>query len=181
MLLLEQYRGQQTTIARKLCLQSFRHLRHKSLYVLLPVLGLIKKSHSCFNFFDNLAIEKTPFTHLDKGCQNAHPNWPIFQIFLWENLSPHLFEPGSEKMGGILKRKLKVLSLVWNGKGILGGVFEKIFLKNKNLLSIHRTERRKWVESYKIVKCRSETEALQINFPNLKICWFWETKRQKWV
>ena len=125
-LLLEQYRGQHTTIARKLCLQSFRHLRHKSLYVLLPVLGLIKKSHSCFNFFDNLAIEKTPFTHLDKGCRNAHPNWPIFQIFLWENLSPHLFEPGSEKMGGILKRKLKVLSLVWNGKRFLGGVFEKI-------------------------------------------------------
>ena len=73
-LLLEQYRGQLTTIALKLCLQSFRHLRHKSLYVLLPVLGLIKKSHSCFNLFDNLAIEKTPFTHLDKGCRNAHPN-----------------------------------------------------------------------------------------------------------
>ena len=26
-----------------------------------------------------------------------------------------------------------------------------VFLKNKNLLSIHRTERRKWVESYKTV------------------------------
>ena len=127
-LLLEQYIGQHTTIARKLCLQSSRHLRHKSLYVLLPVLGLIKKSHSRFNFFDNLAIEKTPFTHLDKGCRNAHPNWPIFQIFLWENLSPHLFELGSEKNGGILKRKLKIPSLVWNGKRFLGGVFEK-FLK----------------------------------------------------
>ena len=41
-LLLEQYRRQLTTIARKLCLQSFRHLRHKPLYVLLPVLGLMK-------------------------------------------------------------------------------------------------------------------------------------------
>lgn len=109
MLLLEQYRGQQTTIARKLCLQSFRHLRHKSLYVLLPVLGLIKKSHSCFNFFDNLAIEKTPFTHLDKGCQNAHPNSPDFEK-IFNTL--HLFEPGSEKMGVFLKRKLKVPSLV---------------------------------------------------------------------
>ena len=105
-------------------------------------------------------------------------NRPISKKFL---TPPHLFEPGSEKMGVFLKRKLKVPSLVWNGKRFLGGVFEKIFLKNKNLLSIHRTERRKWVESYKIVKYRSETEALQINFPNLKICWFWETKRQKWV
>ena len=147
MLLLEQYRGQQTTIARKLCLQSFRHLRHKSLYVLLPVLGLMNKAHSCFIFFDNLAIEKTPFTNLDKGCKNAHPNWPIFQKFFWENLPPHLFEPGSEKNGGILKRKLKVPSLVWNGKRFLGGVFEK-FWKNKNLLPIHRTERRECLLSY---------------------------------
>ena len=108
-LLLEQYRGQLTTIARKLCLQSFRHLRHKSLYVLLPVLGLIKKSHSRFNFFDNLAIEKTPFIHLDKGGQNAHPNSPDFKKIL---ISLHLFEPGIEKMGGIFKRKLKVPSLV---------------------------------------------------------------------
>ena len=149
-LLLEQYRGQHTTIARKLCLQSFRHFRHKSLYVLLPVLGLIKKSHSCFNFFDNLAIEKTPFTHLDKGCRNAHPNWPIFQIFLWENLPLHLFEPRSEKMGVFLKRKLKVLSLVWNGKRFLGGVFEKIYWKNKNLLSIHRTDRRRVWKNIKL-------------------------------
>ena len=146
-LLLEQYGGQHTTIVRKLCLQSFRHFRHKSLYVLLPVLGLIKKSHSCFNFFDNLAIEKTPFTNLDKGCRNAHPNWPIFQIFLWENLPLHLFEPGSEKMGVFLKRKLKVPSLVWNGKRFLG-VFLKKFWKNKNLLPIHRTERRKWLKYY---------------------------------
>ena len=139
-LLLERYRGQLTTIARKLCLQSFRHLRHRSLYVLLPVLGLIKKSHSCFNLFDNLAIEKTPFTHLDKGCQNAHPKLPDFKKFL---LPLHLFEPGSEKMGVFLKRKLKILSLVWNGKRFLGGVLKK-FWKNKNLLSIHRTERREW-------------------------------------
>ena len=80
-LLLEQYRGQFTTIALKLCLQSFRHLRHKSLYVLLPVLGLMNNAHSCFNFFDNLAIVKTPFTHLDKGCRNAHPKSPDFKNF----------------------------------------------------------------------------------------------------
>lgn len=148
MLLLEQYRGQQTTIARKLCLQSFRHLRHKSLYVLLPVLGLIKKSHSCFNFFDNLAIEKTPFTHLDKGCQNAHPNSPDFEK-IFNTL--HLFEPGSEKMGVFLKRKLKVLSLVWNGKGFLG-VFLQIFLKisfeNKKSPPDSWTERRKCLKKY---------------------------------
>lgn len=83
-------------IALKLCLQSFQHFRHKSLYVLLPVLGLINNAHSCFNFFDNLAIEKTPFTHLDKGCQNAHPKSPDFEkIFIL----PYLLEPESEKMG----------------------------------------------------------------------------------
>ena len=125
-LLLEQYRGQLTTITLKLCLQSLRHLRHRSLYVLLPVLGLIKKSHSCFNFFDNLAIEKTPFTHLDKGCRNAHPKSPDFEkIFN----TPSLVWTGKQKNGGVLKRKLKVPSLVWNGKRFLGGGFEKI-LKN---------------------------------------------------
>ena len=132
-LLLERYREQLTTIARKLCLQLFRHFRHRSLYVLLPVLGLIKKYHSCFNFFDNLAIEKTPFTHLDKGGQNAHPNWPIFQKFLWENLPPSLVWTEKRKNGGILKRKLKVLSLVWNGKRFLGGVLKKFF---ENFFSI---------------------------------------------
>ena len=100
-LLFEQYIGQYTTIVRKLCLQSFRHLRHKSLYVLLPVLGLIKKSHSCFNFFDNLAIEKTPFTHLDKGCRNAHPNSPDFKKIL---ISLHLFEMGNDSWGVFLKK-----------------------------------------------------------------------------
>ena len=142
-LLLEQYIGQHTTIARKLCLQSFRHLRHKSLYVLLPVLGLIKKSHSCFNFFDNLAIEKTPFTHLDKGCRNAHPNWPIFQIFLWENLSPHLFEPGSEKMGGYFEKKIKSPFTCLKWETILGGCFWKIFLKKQKspLNSSNREEK----------------------------------------
>ena len=93
-------------------------------------------------------------------------NRPISKKFL---ISLHLFKPGSEKWGHFEKKiKSPFTCLKWERN--LGGVFEKIFLKNKNLLSIHRTERRKWVESYKIVKCRSETEALQINFPNLKIC-----------
>ena len=102
------------------------------MYVLLPVLGLIKKSHSRFNFFDNLAIEKTPFTHLDKGYRNAHPNWPIFQIFLWENLSPHLFEPGSEKMGGYFEKKIKSPFTCLKWETILGGCFWKNFWKIKN-------------------------------------------------
>ena len=63
-LIFEEYRGQSTTIALKLCLQRFLHLRHRSLYVLLPVFDLMKKSHSCFAFFDNLGILKTPFTCL---------------------------------------------------------------------------------------------------------------------
>lgn len=95
-LLFERYRGQFTAIALKLCLQSFWHLRHKSLYVLLPVLGLMNNVHSCFNFFDNLAIEKTPFTHLDKGCRNAHPKSPDFEkIFI----TLHLFETGNDSWG----------------------------------------------------------------------------------
>jgi len=69
----------------------------------------MNNAHSCFNFFDNLAIVKTPFTHLDKGCQNAHPKSPDFKKILY---TLHLFEPRSEKMGVFLKRKLKVLSLV---------------------------------------------------------------------
>jgi hypothetical protein len=108
-LLFEQYKGQLTTIARKLCLQSFRHLRHKSLYVLLPVLGLMNNAHSRFNFFDNLAIEKLLSLIWTKGVKMHTQNRPISKKFL---LPLHLFEPGSEKMGVFLKRKLKILSLV---------------------------------------------------------------------
>ena len=60
----------------------------------------------------------------------------------------HLFEPESEKMGVFLKRKLKSFHLFEMGKESWGGVFEKIFLKNKNLLSIHRTERRECLKNY---------------------------------
>ena len=66
----------------------------------------------------------------------------------------HLFEPGNEKMGVFLKRKLKVLSLVWNGKRFLGGVFRKLFEKNY-FLSFWKQERRfppitiKWKKSVK--------------------------------
>lgn len=150
-LLLEQYRGQQTTIARKLCLQSFRHLRHKSLYVLLPVLELIKKSHSCFNFFDNLAIEKTPFTHLDKGYRNAHPKSPDFKKFL---LPPLTCLNREAKKWGYFEKKFKSLFTCLKQETILGGCFWKNFLKNfgkqKNLLPIHRTERRKWMVTIKL-------------------------------
>ena len=150
-LLLEQYRGQQTTIARKLCLQLFRHLRHKLLYVLLPVLGLIKKSHSCFNFFDNLAIEKTPFTHLDKGCQNAHPKSPDF------------------------KKIFNTPSLVWNGKRFLGGVFEKI-IKKYFSLSFLNSERNFATPNEKSLKSKksppdslNREEKVVLKFLNCKL------------
>lgn len=55
-LLLERYFGQKTITTLKLCLQVLMHLQQSSLYVRLPVLGLMKKSHSCFAFFDNLGI-----------------------------------------------------------------------------------------------------------------------------
>ena len=99
-LLFEQYIGQHTTIARKLCLQSFRHLRHKSLYVLLPVLGLINKSHSCFNFFNNLAIEKLLSLIWTKGIKMHTQNRPISKNFL---IPPHLFEMGNDSWGVFLK------------------------------------------------------------------------------
>ena len=152
-LLLEQYIGQQTTIARKLCLHWLRHLRHKLLYVLLPVLGLMNNAHSCFNFFDNLAIVKTPFTHLDKGGKMHTQIDRIFKISL-RKFIPSLVWTGNRKNGGILKRKLKVPSLVWNRKRFLGGVFEKIYWKNKNLLSIHRTDRRRVWKNIKLVDCK---------------------------
>ena len=118
-LLLEQYIGQHTTIARKLCLQSFRHFRHKSLYVLLPVLGLIKKSHSCFNFFDNLAIEKTPFTNLDKGCKNAHPKSPDFKNFL----HPFTCLNREAKKWGYFEKKIKSPFTCLKWERNLGGCF----------------------------------------------------------
>ena len=166
-LLLEQYRRQLTTIARKLCLQLFRHFRHKSLYVLLPVLGFIKKSHSCFNFFDNLAIEKTPFTNLDKGCRNAHPNWPIFQIFLWENLSPPCLNREAKKWGCFGKKiKSPFTCLKW--ETILGGCFWKNFEKTKKSPPDSSNREEKVFE--KLLSCK----LYNIDFPKLKIYWFWE-------
>lgn len=64
--LLDLYFGQKTTIALWLCLHLFLHFRQRLLYVRLPVSGFMKKSHSCFAFFDNLGIVKTPFTCLNR-------------------------------------------------------------------------------------------------------------------
>ena len=97
-------------------------------------------------------------------------NRPISKKFL---LPLHLFEPGNEKMGVFLKRKLKILSLVWNGKRFLGGVFRKKwkyfffhfykqwvvfcyaklkeFLIWKNLLSVWWNKRRMWLVNYPVV------------------------------
>lgn len=69
--LLDLYFGQKTTIALWLCLHLFLHLRQRPLYVLLPVSGFMKKSHSCFAFFDNLGIVKTPFTCLNRESRFA--------------------------------------------------------------------------------------------------------------
>jgi hypothetical protein len=71
--LLDLYFGQKTTIALWLCLHLFLHLRQRLLYVRLPVLGFMKKSHSCFAFFDNLGIVKTPFTCLNRERHFAPP------------------------------------------------------------------------------------------------------------
>ena len=90
-LLFEEYRGQSTTIALKLCLQLFRHLRHRSLYILLPVFELMKKSHSCFAFFDNLGILKTPFTCLK---WEAKIGGGFFKKYFEKIFSSHLFELG---------------------------------------------------------------------------------------
>ena len=64
--LLDLYFGQKTTIALWLCLRLFLHFRQRLLYVRMPVSGFMKKSHSCFAFFDNLGIVKTPFTCLNR-------------------------------------------------------------------------------------------------------------------
>ena len=74
---------------------------------------------------------------MDKGCKNAHPKLPDFKKFL---IPLYLFELGSEKNGGNLKRKLKVPSLVWNGKRFLGGVFEKFLKKQKSPLNSSNRE-----------------------------------------
>ena len=117
-------------------------------------------------------------------------NRPISKIFL---LPLHLFEPGSEKMGVFLKRKLKVLSLVWNGKGFLGGVFANIFEKifsiffgsNDSLLQSNPTGWKKVCKTKKSPPDLSNREEkvfvklldcklYNINFPKLKIYWFWK-------
>ena len=72
-LLLEWYLGQFMIIALKLCLQLFLHLRQRSLWERLPVSVFRKNVHSCFAFFDNFGIVKTPFTHLHKGVHFRHP------------------------------------------------------------------------------------------------------------
>ena len=116
--LLDLYFGQKTTIALWLCLHLFLHFRQRLLYVLLPVSGFMKKSHSCFAFFDNLGIVKTPFTclnrerhfappylqinfHLSLGRQRKRSKInPLTNIFL---LPLHLLEPGTLFWGVFLK------------------------------------------------------------------------------
>ena len=50
-------------------------------------IGIYEKIHFCFSFFDNRGIIKTPFTHLDKGCPNAHPNRITKKIFFFAYFS----------------------------------------------------------------------------------------------
>lgn len=111
--LLDLYFGQKTTIALWLCLHLFLHLRQRLLYVLLPVSEFMKKSHSCFAFFDNLGIVKTPFTCLNRerffwGCFLKNLYFLIFtSLLIWTSgikmhthfldlqnifIYPHLFE-----------------------------------------------------------------------------------------
>ena len=84
----------------------------------------MNNAHSRFNFFDNFAIVKTPFTHLDKGGQNAHPKSPDFKKIFY---TLHLFEPGSEKMWGVFEKKIKSPFTCLKWETILGGVFFKKF------------------------------------------------------
>ena len=75
-------------------------------------------------------------------------NRPISKNFL---LLLPLFEPGSEKMGVFLKRKLKSFHLFEMGNDSWGVFFKKILkisLKTKNLLPIHKTERRMCLKNY---------------------------------
>ena len=97
-------------------------------------------------------------------------NRPISKKFL---LPLHLFEPGSEKMGVFLKRKLKVLSLVWNGKGFLGGVFANIF---KNFFWKQKISSRFMNREEKVFEKILSCNLYSINFPKMKIYWFWEIK-----
>ena len=40
---------------------------------------------------ENISEWKKLFTHLDKGCRNAHQFWGFLKKIFWENLSLHLF------------------------------------------------------------------------------------------
>lgn len=121
--LLDLYFGQKTTIALWLCLHLFLHLRQRPLYVLLPVSGFMKKSHSCFAFFDNLGIVKTPFTCLNRERHFAPP-------YLQINFPSHLV--GNENGQKLTLWPIFFItpSLVWTGNAFLGGVFEKFIFFN---------------------------------------------------
>ena len=79
----------------------------------------------------------------------------------------------AKKWGGILKRKLKVLSLVWNGKRFLGGVFEKIL---KNFWKIKKSPPDSSNREEKVFEKILSCNLYSINFPKMKIYWFWEIK-----
>lgn len=117
------YFGQKTTIALRLCLHLFLHLRQRLLYVLLPVSGFMKKSHSCFVFFDNLGIVKTPFTCLNRERHFAPP-------YLQINFPSHLV--GNENGWKLTLWPIFFItpSLVRTENAFLGGVFEKLIFFN---------------------------------------------------
>lgn len=87
---------------------------------------------------------KTPFTHLDKGCRNAHPFPGFFsKIFLRKNL-PFTYLELQSQMTPYFSEKLKIFfvllrddlfllteekvsSLIPTGKGLIPTLFQKIF------------------------------------------------------
>ena len=87
---------------------------------------------------------KTPFTHLDKGCRNAHPfpgffsknflrkNLPFTYLELQSQMTPYFSE--KLKIFFVLLRddlflltEEKVSSLIPTGKGLIPTLFQKIF------------------------------------------------------
>ena len=73
-----------------------------------------------------------------------HTQIDRFFKYFFEKIYPLTCLNREAKKWGYFEKKIKSPFTCLKWETILGGCFEKNFLKNKNLLPIHRIERREW-------------------------------------
>ena len=83
---------------------------------------------------------KNLFTHLDKGCRNAHPFLGFRQKNFRKILSLYLFPLGRAKLSGVFEKFFvlqKIPSLIWNWKVKTHPIFKKKFWKKTKKYARH--------------------------------------------